>query len=130
MPSMTANDSTPSEGKEPSDSAEQKDWEATAKRHLARLLFEHQSRIDEAAGTLYDRLMENDEITRSDVRKARNALYEIEWLIEQDIVPDIEGAEPFEQSTQNLTHEHIEDALARMDARVVYATEDDNSGGE
>lgn len=53
----------------------------------------------------------DDDLTAEHINQFRNDFYDLQRLVEEDIVPLVNGVEPYEQATMNLTAKQKAEAL-------------------
>jgi len=134
---MTANESTPSTGKETSGTASKLqsdggcDWEQTARRAVEELLWEDKDRL-----TLAIKRLEKfgpvsgggDEVSAEDVNEFRTALIDLEATVEESIVPHIEGVSRYERIGERLDCEKVADIQSdEFKESVAACVEEENA---
>lgn len=97
----------------PETTDEPADWEAIARDSSATLLFQAASNVDETVGRVEHRLRgnANEQLTADDIRAARAALYELEQVLEENVVPAVDDVEPYERSAEHVPFGALADRL-------------------
>jgi len=111
---MSANDCNGHNGHDTDDcTATEPNWESVARSALAELFFTRKLELQNSLGTIEARLgrFSDDDLTAEHIRQFRNDFYDLQRLVEEDIVPLVDGVEPYEQATMNLTAGQKAEAL-------------------
>ncbi len=89
------------------------DWEAIARDSASTLLLQALNDTDETVHRVEYRLSghANDTLDADDIRAARNALYELEQTLEENVVPAVDGVEPYERSAEYVPFGALADRL-------------------
>lgn len=104
--------STPT-GDDDLEDAHNPDWERAARKALSSQLFKSGENIRGAVGSLEMAVWGHDDrtLTEDDIEAARDALYDLQRLIEDDLVPIVDGVEPYERAGVNLSFGKREELL-------------------
>lgn len=86
-------------------------WEKTARQLAHRALFLARENVAEATENLEMKMMDDEEITKEDVRDARNAISELQNLLEADVVPVVDGVEPWDGAFQLVPYGSLWDTV-------------------
>lgn len=83
----------------------QADWEKAARSALTTLLGSRKQDIAGALGRMENHMwgLNGSHLTPDDIREFRNALYNCQRLVEEDIVPLVDGVDPYERADTNLS---------------------------
>ena len=111
---MSANDCNGHNGHDTDDcTATEPNWESVARSALAELFFTRKLELQNSLGTIEARLgrFSDDDLTAEHIRQFRNDFYDLQRLVEEDIVPLVDGVEPYEQADLNLSYGRLAEGL-------------------
>lgn len=114
---MTASeiDATPSDNAHGTDEStdNEPDWESIARSALGELIFTQQYSFQKSLGTIETHLddPQNEDLTADHINQFRRDFYDLQCLIEEDIVPLVDGVDPYENAMMNLTFGQVADGV-------------------
>lgn len=91
----------------------QPDWESVARSALTELFFSRKHDLQNSLGTIEAHLdrLRNEDLTADDIKQFRNDFYDLQRLVEEDIVPLVDGVEPYENADLNLSYGRLAEGL-------------------
>ncbi|WP_363463591.1 hypothetical protein [Halogeometricum borinquense] len=89
------------------------DWESVARDALVQLFFSRKSDLQGSLGTIESRIgtLSDSELTAEHIKQFRRDFYDVQRLVEEDIVPLVDGVEPYEDATLNLSYGRLAEGL-------------------
>lgn len=92
---------------------DERDWENAARSALTELLGHRKRELAGAVGRMENHMwgLNDSDLTADDVDAFRGALYNIQRLVEEDIVPLVDGIEPYQRANTNLSAGQLVDFL-------------------
>ena len=128
--SMATND-TPSDNTDGHDQSTdfESDWESVARDALVQLFFNRKGNLQDSLNTIETGIdtFSESELTAEDIQQFRRDFYDVQRLVEETIVPLIDGVEPYTRATTNLTNGQMEAELTERDA-ILPSLEEDVDG--
>ncbi|MFA9518538.1 hypothetical protein ACERIT_15210 (plasmid) [Halopenitus sp. H-Gu1] len=111
---MSANDCNGHNGHDTDEcTASEPNWESVARGALAELFFSRKHDLQNSLGTIEARLdrLSDDDLTAEHIKQFRRDFYDVQRLVEEDIVPLVDGVEPYEGANTNLTMGNLAEFL-------------------
>lgn len=108
------------------------DWENLARKAASDRVFSQKEELNGAMGKLMTSISKGN-LTAEHIREFRNAFYEMQRLVEDDLVPLVDDVEPYGRVAQNLTFSQREELLEEpwvsepVDKELFEHDEEDNA---